>query len=339
MTGQDADTSIEAIARDWYARRLGGLSDREAMALRAWLDAAPAHRRAFAAVDALWADLAWDETLNAEALDRQSNRTARRERFRLPKLRRAVVWSGAGVALLATSLALAVLIVLPFAAPQTSGPAGQTVVFETAVGEIREVELADGSRVTLGGRTAIRVDIGRFERQVSLVTSGDALFDVARDETRPFTVRAGTLSARVHGTVFEVNRSPGVTAVSVVEGEVRVTETEGGSVVLGAGDRVVAEAGETWEHSRFDVSQAARWIETRLAYSDAPLSDIVDDINRYHSGGLVLASPELAELRVTSSFRIDQMETALSGIAMSHGLDLVATPDGGYRLQRSDAPE
>jgi len=346
MSGPSVTSGVMAVARDWHVRRLGGLSAGEASELDAWLAASDVHRQAMADVDGLWADLAWDETLNAQALERQALRdsTAAEAQqspwWRLPQsLPGRMAWLSAGGVVLAACLALAVLVGIPGNYAGAPGFAGHSDVYETAVGEIRQVTLADGSEVTLGGRTTIRVDIGRRERMVRIVAGGDALFDVARDEERPFTVRAGGVSARVLGTVFEINRSPGATAVSVVEGQVKVTGLAGEDAVLGVGDRVVAMAGESWIRERFDPDQAARWIETRLAYRDVPLSDIVEDINRYNADGLMLASPDLGALRVTSSFRIDQMETALSGIALSHGLELVRTPSGGYLLRRPGGPE
>lgn len=340
------DTLIASQARDWHVRQLAGLTPAEAEALRDWLDASAAHAEAFAQVGALWSDLGWDETLNAQALDRAAARERRavhgggRIRSWLQAvLRPRGLLAAGGAGLLAAALALAVLFTLPDD-PRVAGPgAGQTQVYQTAIGEIREVELADGSRVTLGGRTAIRVDFGRDARAVRLVAGGDALFDVARDESRPFTVQAGTLSATVLGTVFEVNRSSGTTAVGVVEGRVRVQGQGGADAVLQAGDRIVAEAGAPWQHEQMQPDQAARWVQTRLAYRDTPLVDIVADVNRYHAGGVRLGSADLGALRVTSSFRIDQLETALSGIALSHGLELVRTGDGGFVIRRPGAAE
>ena len=85
--------------------------------------------------------------------------------------------------------------------------------------------------------------------------------------------------------------------------------------------------------------EVQRWMQTRLAYRDTPLSDIVADVNRYHAGGVRLGSADLGALRVTSSFRIDQLETALSGIALSHGLELVRTGDGGFVIRRPGTAE
>ena len=71
------ETPIATQARDWHVRQLAGLTPAEAGALRDWLEASAAHAEAFAQVGALWSDLGWDETLNAQALDRAAARERR----------------------------------------------------------------------------------------------------------------------------------------------------------------------------------------------------------------------------------------------------------------------
>ena len=175
------ETLIATQARDWHVRQLGGLTPAEADALRDWLEASAAHAAAFVQVGALWSDLGWDETLNAKALDRAAARERRAVRggggirsWLQAVLRPRGLLAAGGAGLLAAALALAVFFTLPGDPLVTAPGAGQTQVYQTAIGEIREVELADGSRVTLGGRTAIRVDFGRDARAVRLVAGGDA---------------------------------------------------------------------------------------------------------------------------------------------------------------------
>jgi transmembrane sensor len=71
-------------------------------------------------------------------------------------------------------------------------------------------------------------------REVTL--QGRAFFAVARDETRPFVVRAGQDQVRVLGTRFEVAQEQAGEGlrVVVVEGRVEVT-TAAGSVEVPAG--------------------------------------------------------------------------------------------------------
>lgn len=333
---------INAQARDWMSEHLAGMTDSRARAFKDWLALSPEHQKAFAALHSLWDELGWNETLNAEALamdevgaesgamswfDRVS---AAFERFEH--------WLAGGVAA-GVAAAVALMLLMPvLSVPSPGSTDGEAALahFErhaTSIGEIRRIELADGSRVTLGGATEIEVRMRPDGRDIHLVSGGDALFDVARDPQRPFRVDAGRVSATVLGTVFEVNSASAIATVSVLEGRVRVSDA-GRQRILGAGERVTSQAGRGWAYETFSADQAARWIDTRLVFRDAPLSRIVEDVNRYVPAGLTLESEDLENLRVTSSFRIDQLESALSGIALSHGLKVEGDASEGFILRR-----
>src|SRR3546814_3423601 len=63
--------------------------------------------------------------------------------------------------------------------------------YRTGTGEMRNVTLSDGSSVTLDTGSAIAVNYGDGRRGVRLL-AGRAWFDVANDESQPFTDRKST---------------------------------------------------------------------------------------------------------------------------------------------------
>jgi transmembrane sensor len=97
-------------------------------------------------------------------------------------------------------------------------------LYATDIGERRSITLADGSTVDLNARSKIRIEFLRDERHVELL-EGQALFQVAKDKTRPFIVRSGDASIRAVGTQFDVYRKVNGTTVTVLEGRVAVYST------------------------------------------------------------------------------------------------------------------
>src|SRR6202042_1912925 len=92
----------------------------------------------------------------------------------------------------------------------------------TAVGQQRNVTLADGSIVTLNTNTILETDLSRSVRQIYL-RKGEAHFQVAHDRSRPFLVHAGDAVVRAVGTEFEVRlREDKHVEVLVNEGRVEV---------------------------------------------------------------------------------------------------------------------
>ena len=97
-------------------------------------------------------------------------------------------------------------------------------LYSTDIGERRSITLADGSTVDLNARSKLRIEFSKNERRVELL-DGQALFQVAKDHSRPFIVASGEATVRAVGTQFDVYRKAGGTTVTVLEGRVAVYST------------------------------------------------------------------------------------------------------------------
>jgi transmembrane sensor len=83
--------------------------------------------------------------------------------------------------------------------------------------------LEDGTRVNLAPQSELSypVPFGHDRRDLSL--KGQAIFYVAKDASRPFTVHAGNLATTAIGTVFRITAFEGkTTSVHLLSGKVRV---------------------------------------------------------------------------------------------------------------------
>lgn len=91
----------------------------------------------------------------------------------------------------------------------------------TAASEWHQMRLKDDSVVHMDARTRLKVEYGDKQRVVHL-HEGQAVFEVAKDAERPFTVSTRIVDVTAVGTRFSVAIEPGVTT-TVSEGAVRVT--------------------------------------------------------------------------------------------------------------------
>src|SRR3546814_10959773 len=76
--------------------------------------------------------------------------------------------------------------------------------FNTAVGERRDVALADGSVLRLNTASRVEVVLSKRARVVRLLR-GEALFDVAHDPARPFYVEFAHSRLRAVGSALNVH--------------------------------------------------------------------------------------------------------------------------------------
>lgn len=316
---------IRQIAADWFAR-LQDDADLDAWTqFQAWLEADPAHRLAYEEVEALWLDLEDPaaEVLLAAALagpvetpEHGAEPRSTVTPFR-PRTRRTVPWLIAGGAVAASVAALLI-------APRLLAPAPLDYV--TAKGEIREVALADGSRLTLGGGTRMSVSMRARSRDV-ILADGEATFDVTHQPGRPFTVALRDQQVRVVGTEFNVSRHQGHTAVTVRRGVVVVAQRGGGEVRLTQGQQVLHTEGSTvQEVRRVNPDAVFAWRSGKLIYDNTPLAKVVADFNRYGDTPIRI-DPSAANVKVSGVFLVDGQQAMVERLARFSGVAVVTGPN------------
>lgn len=102
---------------------------------------------------------------------------------------------------------------------------GQMMTLEVPAGQRVGIDLADGTHVWLNAGSKIEYPtvFGRHDRQVKI--SGEAMFDVAHDASRPFIVETYASTIEVLGTKFNVEADQAANRFSttLLRGKVKVS--------------------------------------------------------------------------------------------------------------------
>lgn len=199
----------------------------------------------------------------------------------------------------------------------------------TASAEIKQLRLADGSIVSLGGLSRVTVDFNRTSRDVHLL-EGQGFFKIAKDPRRPFIVHARKGQITAVGTEFNVHEGPDGVTVSVQEGVVQVTGNQGGdgakswvALVRQGQEMVYNTTGLVVPVHDASVGHATAWQQQRLEYEEASLETIVTDLNRFTKLTFVIADSDLNNLRLTAAFDVDHVDALLQ--AMERSLPVTIT--------------
>ena len=195
--------------------------------------------------------------------------------------------------------------------------------YHTGTGEQRSIALSDGSRILLNTNTAISVDYRTSIRQIVL-HHGQALFTVADAPARPFEVSAGELQIRALGTVFEVYRKASDDIRIVVdEHAVSTRMKSNGNAIEPSKKPALIKQGQSLRyihHRRIlnstetaDSQFAGAWRQRRVIVNDRPLSELIEEIERYRSGRIFLDS-DLKNLRVTGLFSTADPDAAIEKV-------------------------
>lgn len=73
---------------------------------------------------------------------------------------------------------------------------------------------------------------------------------------------------------------------------------------------------------------AMAWRHRLLIFDDEPLSAVIDDINRYRPGKIILTNRDLAARKVHARFSLDQMADIATLIHDAYGADITTLPGG-----------
>lgn len=293
MTEPLPQDPIQQAAADWFAKLQGDTALEDWTAFQAWLEADPEHAAAYAAVEAVWLDLEDLPANDSQAAPATANVVPLHPRSS-GKSRRGLL-IGLGVAAAAAVVALAVT-------PRLIQPTYTD--YTTKRGETRDVALADGSRLTLGSGTTLRVRLTDQARDVTLV-DGEASFDVAHQEDRPFVVAVGVREVRVLGTEFNILNHDGRLAVSVRRGLVAVSGGQEGPVRLARGQQLVQAPGTAARMREVAPDTAFAWKSGKLIYDRTPLTEVAADLNRYVATP-IRVDPSAASVTVSGVLLVDE---------------------------------
>ena len=301
MTERDPDLLREAS--EWFARFDGDdITAEDRRRFHAWQQRSPQHERAFQDVVDLWSAPEFSSALSsAEPVDSWIPTPAQ------PLPRRRAWISGAVAAMLSAVPLLWFL-----------GGDLLTVLqsdYRTTIGEQRTVYLADRSTITLNTNTAIAVNLAGQARRIHLL-KGEALFSISPDPERPFTVEHKGNAVRVLGTEFLVREQQQAITVTVVRGTVEVSRAgAAAATLLTAGQQASAGPDGLGTPRHVDPADLTAWTARRLAVTNAPLSDVIEEIQRYHSGFVWIWNPAIGRIRVTGIYDLSNTMDTLNVLA------------------------
>lgn len=267
---KEANSVIEARAIDWVIRqRSTSFDDWDGFA--DWLAENPAHAPAYDIIASLDSDLdALPAPVSVPVIQIPQPRARPTRRF----------WMGGALAAaLVGAISLSVI-----------APGDNSRRIATAAGEHRTVQLTDGSRIDLNGASVVRIDEDR--PRFASIESGEAMFHIVHRTGDPFIVEAGAAKIVDLGTAFNVVRRTGGLSVAVSEGVVAFNPARQ-NIRVDAGNMLVAPARGAPLMQRIDAASIGGWRNGQLVYSGAPLSDVIQDLNRT-AGIVVTVDPAVA---------------------------------------------
>lgn len=275
-----------------YKQLKGEIRPEEAANLRTWEAANPTNAREADAVRRTWKesenyDLPFDLDMDSDFAKVQSRLNPTAKTVQMPARRNS--W-------LRIAAAGAILVIAGFLV--RSYFAAETAWSEvTAMTEIEEFQLADGTKVWLnvGSTLSYPADFSGTQRGVKL--SGEAYFEVTKDAEKRFQIETKETVVTVLGTAFNVreNLNDKLTEVAVTEGKVQVEAVKSAKkVILSVNEKAVYNhAAQTLEEMPDTDLNDAAWKRGVLKFNDTTLANALSEIGKFYNINISLSETDL----------------------------------------------
>jgi transmembrane sensor len=321
MTMDDQSNPDEALrrqAKDWVVHvATGEATQADLQALERWCVQSPLHAEAYAQACRLWGMLG--SPLEAVACSKDPCSVARP-----PTMGRRAFLGGAVAATAAVTAG--VMVVRP---PLDLWPSFNELVadYRTGVGEQRKIALAERASIEMNTRTSLNFRESSADTDSIELIAGEAAVATG---SRPVVVRAADARISATNAQFTVRCDGPDVRVSCLNGLVDVG-CQGQAATVRAQQQVIFAAHDLGPVVKVDPEIVAGWRAGLLIFQDEPLSHVIEEVNRYRSGRIVLMNAELGERRISARFKLARLDAVLIQFQQVFGAKVTSLA-GGFVL-------
>jgi transmembrane sensor len=295
---------IRQEALDWLQRLTSGaMTQADLETFESWRGQSAEHRDAVAEANLLW------DVLGKVA--REANaRPVARSPLNGPIGRRALLAgaTAAGAAYLA------------FRPPFHLWPAASELMatYHTETGEHRQLAVASGITLEMDTRTSLNVPVAKGQLYSLELISGQLAVSIGATSMHSVVVSAAGGQSRAEQGKFNVRYEDSGVCITCSEGTVDISYNSR-SLTLHSGQQVTYGDHGLEPVVATDPSVAMAWQRGLLLFRDVPLARVIDEVNRYRRGRIILLNRALGERRVVAGFRLDQIDAVVDYFQQAFG--------------------
>lgn len=305
-------------ARHWLVKLSSGVATQaDAQAFKNWCNSDPHHAQAWREVSRDWQLLQASLASAKEGLPQEFDESLLIAQANAQRTKRRVVLG----ALATTPLFVALAYYPPL--DLWSSLQDFHADFHTAKGEQREIQLAQGLVVQMNTATRLNWSPSTEHGAKLSLLAGEA--EISARDNLAIQVAQGRIELQQGILNVRILPSSAV-CVACLSGyaELQLAQRH----FIAANEQVVYKAQSVQSHQDVDQLKVSAWRSGMLSFIDVPLQQVVDEINRYRSGRLIIRNPQLAQRPVRMTVSIHKTDIALHMLRDLYGAQLSHLPGG-----------
>lgn len=166
------------------------------------------------------------------------------------------------------------------------------------------VTLEDGTKVWLDAGTELRYPTNFNGKERTVYLQGEAFFDVARIEDKPFVVRVDRFSINVLGTKFNVNtRMKNIVQTVLVEGRVRLKSNEKQVELIPNQKAEYHRESGKWTVEEVDVTPYIAWKDGNFVFDDESLEEIMNKLSFWYDVEVGYTNESIKSVRLSGDMK------------------------------------
>jgi transmembrane sensor len=307
-------------ALDWVIRlKTGSPMRSDVEELQRWRERSAAHEEAFKRAvlvlrraGAAARELADEQGHAPRAVEAPS-------RWPSPTATRRLVLSGSIAAVAATMMIRPPLALWPSISELSAD-------YRTAKGEQRKLTVAPDISLELSTQTSVAVRVELDQIRVELI-AGEAAIATRFSSPKPLLLQAVDGQIRASQADFNARCLEGVVTITCLDGAVTV-ELGHDAVELRQSEQVTYSRAGLQAATAVDAAQVLAWRAGLLVFRDRPLGSVVEEVNRYRAGRIIVTNDRLSRRLVNGTFQVDKLDQFVAQVEQLFGARVIALPAG-----------
>jgi len=191
--------------------------------------------------------------------------------------------------------------------------AGQVVQYIVPNGQKSNVILADGTKVWLNSGSTLTVSLDNT-KQRNVQLSGEAFFDVTKNEKEPFLVKTRDYSVKVYGTQFDVRAYPGQKESETIlqEGSISILTDAKEEIKMTPGQSFYVDQQNKYTISKVDPEVHTSWKDNILKIDNERLRDLLVRMEHWYGVKIQVDSYDMVkDLKYTLTIKTESLREML----------------------------
>ncbi|MFH2141915.1 MAG: FecR family protein [Bacteroidota bacterium] len=202
--------------------------------------------------------------------------------------------------------------------------------------EIRNISLSDGSSVNLNinSKLIYPETFSDIDRKVYLL--GEAFFDIAKGNEKPFIVCVKNTEIKVVGTTFNIYTGQDNVEIIVETGKVKVSEISDlkNNILLTPGEKgKCVNSGKKISKEKNNDPNFLAWKTKRLIFEESFICDVFKTVEKVFQKEIIVVDENINKYKLTATFENQPFESVLEIIGQTLDLN-VFEKDGIYQVSK-----